>query len=122
MYADRNLVSASWPKQPPEFCERPGLRGPQPARIEYRGFYLPHAIGSSTGSVRCAIGLGHRIPVYANRNLLSVSWPKQPPEFRERPGLRGPQPAQIEYRPKLIGDGGYWRMMNETISFYRYLR
>jgi len=106
VYADRNLLSVSWPKQPPEFCERPGLRGPQPARIEYRGFYLPHAISSSTGSVRCAIGLGHRIPVYANRNLLSVSWPKRPPEFRERPGLRGPQPAQIEYRPKLIGDGG----------------
>ena len=50
--------------------------------------------------------IGHRNFVYAERNLLSVSWPKQPPELRERPGLRGPQPAQIEYRPKLISDGG----------------
>jgi hypothetical protein len=98
VYADRNLLSVSWPKQPPEFAERPGLRGPQPARIKYRGFYLPPSINRITGTVCYAIGLGHRNPVYADRNLLSVSWPKQPPEFAERLGLRGPQPARIEYR------------------------
>ncbi|MNQ33221.1 hypothetical protein D3C85_466450 [compost metagenome] len=53
-----DLLSVSWPKRPPEFGEWPGLRGPQPARVEYRRFYLPPAISSFSGTVRCAIGLG----------------------------------------------------------------
>lgn len=81
---------------------RPGLRGLQPTGVEYRGFYLPPSIGSISGPVRCAtnqaIDIGHRNPVYADRNLVSVSWPEQPPEFGLRPGSLGLQPIRIEYR------------------------
>ena len=39
-------MSASWPKQPPEFGVRPGLRSLQPSEIEYRGFYLSPSIST----------------------------------------------------------------------------
>ena len=78
MYADRNLVSASWPKQSPELSERPDLHGLQPTGNEYRGFYLPPSIISIPGPFDV-----QRTNIYRDRA----------PEFGERPGLRGPQPA-----------------------------
>jgi hypothetical protein len=85
VYVDLNVVSASWPKQPPEFGVRPDLPCLQPTGIEYRGFYLSASINSISATVRRAtnqdIDIGHRNPLYADRNLVSVSWPEQPPEF-----------------------------------------
>lgn len=77
----RNLLSVSWQQQPPKFGERLGLHGPTAGLSRISGVSSPtlHQQGHWHRSV--CNRPRHRNPVYAERNLVSASWPEQPPNL-----------------------------------------